>query len=187
MHALRYSVFKNQLDWDVKTRAGFERDEYDDHNPLYVTYVTDNEEVLGMSRTGPNMLNNTFADLMPAKRISDPFIWEASRFAVAKSARGQTKGRVGEIAARIIMAQNEYALSLGLSHIVGVFDMTLTRMSNTLHNDYSIIEGPVMVGETSTAVGLFPVTREKVMTIRANTGLGPQLFSDAELFADMAA
>ena len=72
MFRLRKRVFFDRLGWDVTTFGGYELDSYDLLKPLYVLSMDDaGKRVLGSLRllpsNGPNMLADTFYELLPAK------------------------------------------------------------------------------------------------------------------------
>jgi N-acyl-L-homoserine lactone synthetase len=61
----RAETFSERLRWDVVVENGYERDHFDDANPLYLVSVDpDTEDYWGSLRllptTGPNMLRDVF-------------------------------------------------------------------------------------------------------------------------------
>ena len=65
----RALTFSERLGWDVTVKDGYERDEFDDANPLYLVSVDPNtNEYWGSLRllptTGPNMLRDVFPCLL---------------------------------------------------------------------------------------------------------------------------
>ena len=65
----RAVTFSERLGWDVTVKDGYERDEFDDANPLYLVSVDPNtNEYWGSLRllptTGPNMLRDVFSCLL---------------------------------------------------------------------------------------------------------------------------
>ena len=65
----RAETFSDRLGWEVVVKDGYERDRFDDTNPLYLVSVDpDTEEYWGSLRllptTGPNMLRDVFARLL---------------------------------------------------------------------------------------------------------------------------
>src|ERR1700749_366626 len=89
----RAITFSERLGWDVTVKNGYERDEFDDANPLYLVSVDpDTEEYWGSLRllptTGPNMLRDVFPQLLVGDYIESATIWECSRIC-ARVASGQ--------------------------------------------------------------------------------------------------
>ena len=69
MFCNRALTFSERLGWDVVVKDGYERDEFDDANPLYLVSVDPNtNEYWGSLRllptTGPNMLRDVFPFLL---------------------------------------------------------------------------------------------------------------------------
>ena len=81
----RALTFSERLGWDVTVRDGYERDEFDDANPLYLVSVDPStNEYWGSLRllptTGPNMLRDVFPCLLDeGEYIESATIWESSR------------------------------------------------------------------------------------------------------------
>lgn len=80
---LRARVFDGRLGWSVQVKDGWERDRFDDCDPLYAVSVDDQDRVLGTFRllqtTGPTMLREVFqACLAEELDIWSPLIWEST-------------------------------------------------------------------------------------------------------------
>src|SRR5271165_7582008 len=70
----RAEIFSGRLGWDVVVRNGYERDQFDDANPLYLVSVDpETEDYWGSLRllptTGPNMLRDVFPYLLVRRRV----------------------------------------------------------------------------------------------------------------------
>ena len=71
----RAETFSDRFGWEVVVKDGYERDRFDDTNPLYLVSVDpDTEEYWGSLRllptTGPNMLRDVFARLLDGETSS---------------------------------------------------------------------------------------------------------------------
>jgi acyl homoserine lactone synthase len=94
----RAVTFSERLGWDVTVTDGYERDEFDDANPLYLVSVDPNtNEYWGSLRllptTGPNMLRDVFSCLLEeGEFVESATIWESSRICVV-AAEGQPQRR----------------------------------------------------------------------------------------------
>lgn len=68
MHRLRHRVFKEQLDWDVRTDGRYEVDSFDALKPHYLILRGSDGPVDGCVRllpsNGPTMLRDTFPELL---------------------------------------------------------------------------------------------------------------------------
>jgi len=80
----RALTFSERLGWEVTVKDGYERDEFDDANLLYLVLVDPNtNEYWGSLRllptTGPNMLRDVFPFLLEeGEYIESATIWESS-------------------------------------------------------------------------------------------------------------
>ena len=77
----RADQFKTRLNWDVSVEDnGYERDEYDDLNPLYVIYQKADRRHGGSMRllpsTGRTMVNEHFTDILGGGDVRSPHIWD---------------------------------------------------------------------------------------------------------------
>lgn len=91
MHRDRAVQFHTRLVWDVTVDDhGFERDEYDDINPLYVIWELPDGTHGGSMRflptSGRTMLHDHFHTLLGRADIRSDKIWECTRFCVAQGA-----------------------------------------------------------------------------------------------------
>lgn len=134
MHRLRRNVFYERLQWQVTVINRWEIDGYDALDPLYVLSLDDDEKLIGGLRllptTGFNMLNDTFAELLPdGEPIQSPLIWEASRFTVRMTGdRRLDASAISRATAELGMAMNEIGKAAALTHIVAVYDGAMHRM-----------------------------------------------------------
>jgi acyl homoserine lactone synthase len=114
----RATQFKDRLDWDVTVDVnGFELDEYDHLNPLYIIWEDADGRHGGSLRIMPTvgriMTNEHFTHLTDGVTISSPLIWECTRFCLAPGASSQ-------VAAALLAAGIELGLRFGLSQAIGV-------------------------------------------------------------------
>ncbi len=133
-HRLRKRVFHDRMGWQVPLINDWEVDGYDVLDPLYLLSMDDYGRVLGGVRLLPtmgfNMLNDTFPQLLPeGKRVESPLIWESSRFAVDLDADHKVGPRgISRATAELILGMNEVGRSIGLTHIVTVYDIFMRRL-----------------------------------------------------------
>src|SRR6204780_565585 len=114
----RALTFSERLGWDVTVKDGYERDEFDDANPLYLVSVDPNtNEYWGSLRllptTGPNMLRDVFPQLLDGDYIESATIWECSRIC-AVAAPGQLErngGGVNYVLSELILGIGEVAVA----------------------------------------------------------------------------
>jgi N-acyl-L-homoserine lactone synthetase len=134
MFSLRKKVFYDRLGWDVRVKDGWECDQFDDLNPLYVLKLDDDGYVVASLRllptTGPNMLCDIFPELAPRDRVvRGPTIWESSRFCLDHGKQNaRSPNHVAMATAEIMSAVCEVGLASGLTHVVAVTDIFLERI-----------------------------------------------------------
>lgn len=159
----RADQFRTRLGWDVSVDAkGWERDEYDDLNPLYVIWERPGGLHGGSMRflptTGQTMVNDHFPHLTDGVRISSPFIWECTRFCLSPEADGR-------IAAALMLAGGEIMRGFDISHFVGVFDHRMKRIYRMIGASPDVL-GETGTGREAIAVGLWgydPASRSRVL------------------------
>ncbi|MEO8531083.1 MAG: acyl-homoserine-lactone synthase, partial [Deltaproteobacteria bacterium] len=79
----RARQFRNRLNWNVTVNdQGWEQDNYDALNPLYVIWQNPDGTHGGSLRflptTGRTMVNEHFSDLADGAKIESPLIWECT-------------------------------------------------------------------------------------------------------------
>jgi len=114
MHKDRATQFRDRLKWEVSVDArGWEQDEYDALNPLYVIWEEPDGSHGGSMRflptSGRTMVNEHFADLMDTT-ITSPLIWECTRFCLAPKASSR-------VAAALMLAGGELMRAFQLTHL----------------------------------------------------------------------
>ncbi len=126
----RAEQFKNRLGWDVSVdENGYEMDEYDAKNPLYVIWENADGTHGGSMRflptTSETMINDHFVHLTEGVRIESPFIWECTRFCLAPDADRR-------VTAALVLAAAEIMENYCLQQFVGVFDPRMERIYSLL-------------------------------------------------------
>ena len=147
----RADQFKTRLGWDVTVDArGYEQDEYDALNPLYVIWEEPDGSHGGSMRflptTGRTMVNDHFGDLISGP-ITSPVIWECTRFCL-------TRGAGGHVAAALMVGGGEIMQNFGIEHFVGVFDARMVRIYRMIGASPDVL-GTVGTGRDQISVGLW--------------------------------
>jgi acyl homoserine lactone synthase len=133
MFRLRADVFAYRLGWDVRVQNGWEIDEYDDMDPMYVLSMKE-DRVVGCARflptTGPTLLTGAFASTFDESvDVRSPTILECTRLAVVDGApTGMTSGGVCKTLVNMMMAGCELMLAARMSHVIGIFDAPMLRI-----------------------------------------------------------
>ena len=160
--------FKQRLDWEVSVdEKGWEVDQYDAMNPLYIVWEnadgTHGGSVRIMPTTGRIMTNEHFLDLTGGVKIQSPFIWECTRFCLAPD------GNAG-VAAALLAAGVELGLRFGLDQAVGVIYSKTIPLYRRIGSDPQIIGSR---GEDSRmiSVGLWSLSDEVRAEISRRSGI----------------
>lgn len=168
MFRMRAAVFSARLGWDVTVVDGKEIDSFDSENPLYLLCVDEMTQSLKgavrlLPTTGPNMLRDVFAVLVPDGTVESPLIWESSRFAInpllsAESDRYDANRVVNTTTIELLCGLVEAAQLAGVAHIVSVFDARMARIFRASDCPYEPIGTPTRIGKTMTYAGLFEIS-----------------------------
>ncbi|HEY3623997.1 MAG TPA: acyl-homoserine-lactone synthase [Roseiarcus sp.] len=178
MHQNRAEIFSNRLGWEVMVKDGYERDEFDDANPLYLVSIDpDTEEYWGSLRllptTGPNMLRDVFPHLLDGDYIESATIWEVSRICVAAVPGQPERGRSGVnyVLSELILGIGEVGVAAGLTQIVAVFDSRMFRVLKAAGCNPEIIGTPQRIGDVMCYAGLFDTGEGPLKAFRAAAGI----------------
>ncbi len=181
----RAETFSQRFGWDVVVKNGYERDRFDDLNPLYLVSVDpDTEQYWGSLRllptTGPNMLRDVFPQLLEeGEVVESATIWESSRIC-AVAARGRperSKNSVNYVLSELIAGIGEVALLAGLTQIASVFDARIYRVLKTAGCKPLIIGKPQRIGSVTAFAGLFEPDQERLKAFRAELGMGDSVLA----------
>ncbi|MEM9707169.1 MAG: acyl-homoserine-lactone synthase [Pseudomonadota bacterium] len=168
----RATQFHDRQGWDVTVNeAGEERDEYDDLNPLYVIWESEDGRHGGSMRflptTGRTMVNEHFTDLLGGGTVESPLIWECTRFCLAPKADAR-------ISAALMLAGGEIMTGFGIKHFVGVFDARMVRIYRLIGAAPEIL-GTSGSGREAISVGLWNFSDRLRMTVAQSAKLSPDL------------
>lgn len=133
----RYSVFVEQLGWDLNVNDGLEVDQFDREDTVYVVARDDQGDISGCARllptTRPYLLGQVFPELLnglPAP--CTPEVWELSRFAAVDlndtkpgSAGGQFSSPV---AVELLKASIACAAAHGAKRLITVSPVGVERL-----------------------------------------------------------
>ena len=179
MFRIRAKVFKERLDWEVEVKDGYERDYFDDLNPLYLLSVDEEGELLGCLRllptTGPNMLRDVFNVLIPDGKIESPLIWESSRFCINPDITHNTRDTetafVNRVTIELLSGIAEVGLAAGLDFVVTVYDARMARLLKRVNCPADVVGGPIKIGKVMTYASLFEVSKQMWLRLAQQIGL----------------
>jgi len=164
----RADQFRTRLDWEVDVDAnGFECDDYDKMNPLYVIWECPNGSHGGSMRflptTGDTMVNDHFKHLTDDVEIRHPMIWECTRFCLSSNAEAR-------VSAALMLGGLEVGLGFSLTDAVGVFDARMERIYRRLGWSPTIL-GTCGGGKDATSVGLWKFSTQPYPTLLRKSGV----------------
>jgi acyl homoserine lactone synthase len=174
MFRLRHEVFKERLEWDVGSRAGKERDMFDDLDPVYIVCESEGEVLASwrlLPTTGPYMLKDVFPELlhgMPAPVAPD--VWEISRFAVSKKIAGnESLGTVNTVTNLLLDQLFTFAARRNISRIVAVADVRFERVLKRAGLLTQRFGPPLQIGVTKAISGFADVSELNVRRMQLGT------------------
>ena len=175
MFADRAIQFRERLGWDVTVDAnGYERDEYDAMNPMYVIAEDDDGTHLCSMRImptiGSTMVNDHFRDLTGGVSIESPLIWECTRFCLSPKVKRDAR----RVAGAVMLAGCRLGLEFGLENAVGVFDARMVRVYSGIGWVPTVI-GCRGEGREKICAGLWGFTDEIEAKIAEKSGLDRDL------------
>ena len=164
----RAAQFKQRLDWnETVDENGYEVDEYDELNPLYI--IRENADgrhggsVRVLPTTGRTMTGEHFLDLTGGVRIASPLIWECTRFCLAPDASAGS-------AAALLAGGTELGLRFGLEQALGVIYTRTLPLYRRIGCPPDVI-GTRATGRDSISVCLWPISVEARAEIARKSGI----------------
>ncbi len=130
MHEMRYRVVVCEWGWDIPgVVVGFEADQFDTRETVYVIVQNDEGEVVASARmnptTQPHMLSELFADCCDLQPWPvGPDVWECSRFVTERS---KFRDPLEDFRVRC---------RLGIGMTVHCIDQGITRLSWLTHQKF---------------------------------------------------
>lgn len=161
MFRLRYEVFHERLNWEVRTQDGIEIDEYDDPDTTYVLgYEPIRRRVQASWRlrptTRPYMLRDTFPQLLDGEEApSNPLCWEVSRFALDhRDSDGAADGmlRFKSLTQSLFARSIEFGISQGIQKGIWVTTPGVERMARRLGYSLQRRGRPMQMGRAVAVV-----------------------------------
>ncbi|MFB0932303.1 MAG: acyl-homoserine-lactone synthase [Ascidiaceihabitans sp.] len=168
----RADQFKIRLNWEVNVDAhGFERDEYNDLNPLYVIWENADGTHVGSMRFLPTvgrvMVNDHFPHLLGGGPIFSPTIWECTRFCLSRAANPK-------VVAALMLAGGEIMEGFGVEHVVGVFDARMVRIYRRIGSSPEVL-GRDGEGRAQISGGLWHFASEAKAQVAQKAGLSSEI------------
>jgi len=194
MFRLRARQFRDRLGWKVNVQAGWEIDEYDDMNPLYLVSLDEQTgEVRGSLRflptTGPTMMKGCFDKYFDVPfDVESPLIWECSRFCIEPTVHGKVSGSaLRQTTFELMHGGCEVVLMAGVEQVLGIFDPFMLRVYRRTGWGPEIIASTDELGPNVVYFGIWDVSEAKLKSIRDRSGLTGSVLEDSSLLTKAVA
>lgn len=182
---LRKKVFADQLNWDVQTKDGMERDKYDDLDPAYLVWCDDNFDTLYgvirlMPSTGPTLLYDVFRNTFPdVVSFEAPGIWEGTRMCVDidKISLKFPDIDADRAFSLMLLALCEVAIEHSINWVVANYEPQLKRIYKRAGVDVNEMGRSDEYGKYPVCCGQFEVSKRVLKTMRTKLNVDAQLYS----------
>jgi acyl homoserine lactone synthase len=172
MFADRTRQFRERLGWQVQVdQKGWEKDEYDAINPVYVIWQRPDGLHGGSMRflpsEGRTMVNEHFAGLSAGRIYRHPKLWECTRFCLSD-------GAPANMSAALMLGGAQLGVGLGLARAVGVFDARMVRIYRVLGWQPAVL-GTQGEGAEAISVGMWEFSEDVRLRMARKAGIAPDL------------
>lgn len=183
MHRLRKRVFKDRMGWDVKvTSDRLEVDNFDLPETVYLLALDENGVVIGNWRmlpvNGPTMIRDVWPQFLDSIDVpNDPWVWEASRFAV-DSLKGNSEEGIAQVnraTQELFCGLTELCLHCGIRSVFSMYDMRIARLMKRLDCEPDIVSRRHRIEDQISQVGCFVADEKMLARLRRATGIRHQL------------
>jgi N-acyl-L-homoserine lactone synthetase len=166
--------FRHRLGWEVEVDAnGWEQDDYDLLNPIYVIWQMPNGRHGGSMRflptVGRTMINDHFRHLSGGRAVSHPKMWECTRFCLSEDADSNAS-------AALLLGGAQLGVGFGLARAVGVFDARMVRIYRLLGWQPAVL-GSAGKGADAISLGVWEFSEEVRRKMAAKAGVSPEVSS----------
>lgn len=150
--------FKERNKWNVHIDSdGYEVDQYDRLNPVYIIINSSENPHCGSMRILPlgreTMLMDYFSETVKGYSFKDKKIWECTRFCVSK-------GQGRSVALKLFASGSAFLSYTGFSDFIAIFDKKMLRFYKTIGISPKIIGVYSYLGEEVYS-GLFNCNQER--------------------------
>ena len=176
----RAQQFRQRLGWEVAVDdRGWECDQYDALNPIYVIWQRPDGQHGGSMRflptLGKTMVNDHFSHLAGGRSIAHPKMWECTRFCLSEHA-------APNVSAALLLGGAQLGVGFGLARAVGVFDARMVRIYRLLGWEPSVL-GSAGQGAERVSLGVWEFSEAIRRKMAAKAGISADV---ARLWFDRA-
>lgn len=166
----RAEQFSKRLGWNVDVdQNGFERDQYDRLNPIYVLVEDQQGNHAASMRllptTGRTMINEHFSKALRNGPIRDSRTWECTRFCVSTNARPRAALKLFYGAGRLMQ-------EFDVTSLVAVFDRNMLRRYRMSGVSPKVL-GEYELGDSTVVSGKWHFDLQSLNTLLTRAKLDP--------------
>ncbi|MCG8273888.1 N-acyl-L-homoserine lactone (AHL) synthase [Aquamicrobium sp. NLF2-7] len=184
MFRTRKAVFFDALRWRVEADGDFERDQYDDMQPVYLVWCDSNRKrhygsMRLMPTTGPTLLYDVFRRTFPdAAELSAPGIWEGTRMCIDETALAQDYPHISPRQAfcLLLIALCEFALANGIHTMISNYEPHVERLYRRAGATVHELGRADGFGRFPVCCGAFEISRQVLSSMRAALRLSEPLY-----------
>ena len=182
---LRHEVFNEWLGWDLPHVNGQEFDKYDEW-ALHLSATDDAGTLLATWRLMPTTLPYLTAEAFPELLekigiISDPSVWDLSRFAVNRPALGANKALQERLLASMASAIYEFGLINGVAEYFSVQNSYITPLANRMLGDPVWQSDTIDTGATDATCYSYVPSMERLYSLRTQFRLSTPVLSQFQI------
>lgn len=194
MHRLRKKIFADRMKWAVDVdQQGLEIDQFDIPEAVYLLALDHLGQVLGNWRllptTGPTMIREVWPEFLQTLPMPcDPFVWEASRFAVDSNRSDIKEGikQFSQVTGEMFCALTELCLLCGIREVYTLYDARIARLLQRLDCAPYATSAGLKIDNHVTQIGVFRINREILDRLQKSTGIIHHLIDQSDLPPSLA-
>ena len=169
MFRMRYETFVEGRGWDLPCQKGFEKDQFDRDDSVYLLNLESSGELTGSMRLLPTtdgtILSDVFPNLCSGEVPRSARIWESSRGHIGRNCHDRQAWH------RITLAMLEFSLLWDVEEIVFVIDTFLLPKWLAVGWVINPLGPPTDVNGESYVACTLKVTPESLRLMRTRTGI----------------
>ena len=165
----RAAVFKDRLDWDVNVNSdGWEIDEYDYQQPVYVISTNDGITHQGSLRllptTGPHMMDGPFISFFDTDPIRSPVIWECTRLCVPANTK-KSSYEMKRATFDLLLASCKLGIKIGIKQFIGIYESKLEKIYKNCGWEPTQLASSTDIKGNEIKLGLWDVSDDVLLDI----------------------
>lgn len=184
MFKLRKKVFADQLNWDVPVNGEFEKDRYDDLNPVYLMWCNaEQTKLYGVVRlmptTGPTLLYDVFRKTFPdVVSFEAPGIWEGTRMCIDQELLMADHPEIepGFAFSLLLLALCEVAIQHGIHTMVSNYEPQMKRVYRRAGIAVNELGRSAEYGKYPVCCSTFEVSKQVLAEMRSKLGVNAPVY-----------